>query len=190
MQTKEYQKDTSLLRPFDLEAAKNGELLICTHDFTGREYVAGPDNSGRIIVKDNYGEFQLSQYYNDHYRMKPLAWCEGKPVYKGDVLYWNNYRGYKFVVGDGIIYDTIIKGLTYDVSGELLYGEEGNSGVTANDLTWSKPKQKVKRKVWINVYPEDDTNDCCCAYWDKNAADRAAYHERIACVETEIEYEV
>lgn len=57
-----------------------------------------------------------------------------------------------------------------------------------SDLTWNKPKQKVKRKVWINVYP--DVSEYLSAYYSKEEADGMSAAGRIACVETEIEYEV
>ena len=92
----EHKKDYSLLRPFDLEAAKAGALLTCcpghaaNHMFGGDpvwKYVAGPDVDGRILVEViESGRFAaLSR--PESFCMAPLAWVEGRPVYKGDVLY-------------------------------------------------------------------------------------------------------
>lgn len=88
------EKDFSKLRPFDLEAAKAGDafgFLECG-ELKPREYIDGPDSTGAIIVKDERGNFQISDSHP--YNMAPLAWVEGKPVYKGDVL-WHIPTGEK-----------------------------------------------------------------------------------------------
>lgn len=186
----EYKKDYSKLRPFDLEAAKNGDLLC---DSLGdNEYVMFD-----FITRYSTGEVRLSvrhtvngfEYHNTqpcNVRMKPLAWVEGLPVYEGDELYWRGQYWYTFVVGNRVLEDGIIVGNTYSFDGEHLYGHGDNSGVRPCDLTWNKPKQKVKRKVWINVFQ----NGCTYSWDSKERADECNNTARIACVETEIEYEV
>lgn len=63
----------------------------------------------------------------------------------------------------------------------------------ATDWEVEKSKKKVKRKIWVNVYP---INSWCSnslsfgAHSNKQLADNAAGRNRLACVETEIEYEV
>ena len=60
----EQTKDYSLLRPFDLEAAKRGEPIL---------WIDHPIRWVALSDKE--------------LRMAPLCWVEGRPVYKGDVLY-------------------------------------------------------------------------------------------------------
>lgn len=93
----EQQKDLSLLRPFDLEAAKRGEDFVFVEcgELKARKFIAGPDSGGGIVVQDELGAFVVSHAYP--YNMAPLCWVEGKPVYKGDVLYQN---GERVVAGD------------------------------------------------------------------------------------------
>lgn len=79
----EHTKDYSLLRPFDLEAAKRGEAIT---DSCGGNvvYIDGPDAGGNYAVRID-GHFAVGS--NERLRMAPLCWVEGRPVYKGDVLY-------------------------------------------------------------------------------------------------------
>lgn len=94
--TTEYQKDYSLLRHFDAEAAKAGEA-ICLYDYpdVNVAYVAGPDKANDVcyLTGNNYLEISAISCF----RMKPLCWVEGKPVYKGDILY-NNVEGFKHLM--------------------------------------------------------------------------------------------
>ena len=60
----EQTKNYSLLRPFDLEAAKRGEPIL---------WIDHPIRWVALSDKE--------------LRMAPLCWVEGRPVYKGDVLY-------------------------------------------------------------------------------------------------------
>lgn len=184
MSNQQYTNDLSLLRPFNLEAAKNGELLTAVNNCYSFKFLTycKSDNNIYCQLTDN-SQDHVYLYTTNNLRMKPLAWVEGKHVYKGDVLYWK-YKNYKFLAVDKIIEDNIIQGYTCDHDGEIIYGKEGDSGVTSGTLTWNKPKQKVKRKIWINVYP-----DGCFSYFSKDSADMNSPKPRIACVETEIEYE-
>jgi len=186
MQNTNQQNDLSLLRPFNLEAAKSGEEIQWSAIDDAVTFV-GVANNG-LIAYDSDGETGFTS--SNSFRMKPLCWVEGKPVYKGDVLYWTDkttHKGAKFIVsGTMICENTLVAGCTY-LEGNLIYdGSDGSCGMMLYNLTWNKPKQKVKRKVWINVYPENLTT----CYYSREAADDCAYSTRIACVETEIEYEV
>lgn len=86
----EEKKDYSLLRPFDLAAAKRGEAIFCIADRKDepgeRKFIAGPDLHGYFCVQSPDGWFRFGKACD--YRMAPLAWVEGKPVYKGDALYY------------------------------------------------------------------------------------------------------
>lgn len=182
-----YSNDYSLLRPFDLEAAKRGEPLTTpNHRFEGRpvlKYTAGPDSNGDIVVTNiEGGNFDIAA--PSCFAMAPLAWVEGKPVYNGDVL-WYKQDG----VAD-IKESRTVKGISmYDDQG--LEWEEQPDGFynwsyIAN-MTWTKPKQKIKKQIWINVYPEE-------TFTSHQSKERAEYMAdkriRIDCVPVEIEYEV
>lgn len=115
------EKDYSLLRPFDLEAAKRGDRVSYA-DLSGDIiYLAGPDPKGIIAYQSKEMIYTAPTHA---FRMTPLAWVKGRPVYPFDVMY-GKMSGRKFIVPNGVIY--------YD------------------DFTWEKPK--TKREGWINIYP-------------------------------------
>lgn len=151
----------SLLRPFDAEAAKRGEPICYATSTTcvEREYVAGPDAKGCICVKYPTGYFDVCAA--NQYKMMALAWVEGKPVYKGDVLYptlgsKDEFRVTGFV--DGCLVAT-------------------NWHFNPSALTWNPPK--VKRERWINIYPQQTS---AFMYPTKYEANYHASDNRIACV--------
>ncbi len=132
-------RDYSLLRPFDLEAAKLGEAMIDA-DGDAVEYVAGPGDGGDMCVAVN-GNYMLARVGD--LRMAPLAWVEGKPVYKGDRP-WNKIDGKQYTV------------TRFCKSTEVLQTvEERSDGVRAiciEDATWTPPKVKrtVKMLAWFD----------------------------------------
>lgn len=133
-------KDYSLLRPFDLEAAKRGDSIVGKDDGEKRSFVTGPDKHGYFVVESADGFYRFGKSCD--YRMAPLAWVEGKPVYKGDVL-WHSLKG-KFVVA-GIFEENKGHscGPSFSVDGYY-------AGLLAYACTWTPPK--VKREGWVNVY--------------------------------------
>lgn len=161
-------KDYSLLRPFDREAAKRGEPICYRIDGSKRIYMTGPDNANHLCVEDPAdGRFVLAHV--DKYRMAPLAWVEGKPVYKGDGPLFIKDNGEKvFVSRSGLI--------------------ERPTNVVAvcileHRLTWTPPK--VKREGWVNIYPKGEFH----VRDSKEDADNCARHrtDRVACVRIEWE---
>jgi hypothetical protein len=84
-------KDYSLLRAFDLEAAKRGEA-VCLHGGEAARWVGRSESNTANIVEHNKSfAGNVVEYLFDRYlRMVPLCWVEEKPVYKGDVLYFLN----------------------------------------------------------------------------------------------------
>lgn len=161
----QYKRDLSLLRDFDLEVAKNGALLAT------------------VILED--GKFDYPAH-KDCFKMAPLAWLHGKPIYKGDVVYgtWSqaNPEGY------------VVQQICTNSHGDkyLSHGDEGSRNCLQylkdidSFLTWSKPKQK--KSFWINVYPNLPDDVLTCVWSSKEKADCHAGSERIACVE--VQYEV
>ncbi|MCB4358466.1 hypothetical protein [Quatrionicoccus australiensis] len=172
-------KDYSLLRPFDLEAAKRGEA-ICRKDGQSMEFVAGPDSVDDIVylTKGGGGEFGFRCVNN--IRMEPLCWVEGKPVYKGDVLY-HPLKG-KCVIDIVLSITDHVAAIHDSGAFSVLHSP------SADDLTWTPPK--VKREGWVNVYPTSTgsfmarTSD---AYESENNANDFAQPSRIACVRIEWE---
>ena len=137
------EKDYSLLRPFDLEAAKRGEkIAFIGVELEPREFIAGPDSNGTIIIKDDTGQFQSSVSYP--YVMLPITWVEVRPVYKGDVLY-NPCFECNVVVTGPMRNDIYISTNRVDVNPS---NPNGNSMLS--ELTWQKPK--TKREGWVNMY--------------------------------------
>ena len=165
------EKDYSLLRPFDLDAAKAGAKLFCINSKNGETECTFIQKAGDelCIHFEMYG-FSIHDE-TDSLRMAPLCWVEGKPVYPGDVL-WQGCPG-------GDVFERTVKGLSN--CGNYLvfegFGAWATDG-TVSVLTWGNPRPKpVKR--WINIYPNT-------GYDTKAAADQAEVIGRIACIEIEL----
>lgn len=96
----EYPQNGDLLRPFDLETAKAGApVQILGQEAPKLTYVAGPDSTGKYIFTVPDGRFTRPESCDvERLRMVPLAWLEGRPVYKGDRLY-SSFFEKMFVVG-------------------------------------------------------------------------------------------
>ena len=129
-------KNLELLRPFDLEAAKRGGA-ICTDKLEDVKYVDGPDECSNVVIKGRcYFILQCHRLC-----MAPLAWVEGRPVYKGDALF---YEG----IGRGVVVGMMKGGdqieITYDH-----HKEWGPTGAFPENLTWTPPK--VKREGFAVV---------------------------------------
>lgn len=174
------EKDYSLLRPFDLEAAKRGEkLLNGSGSGDERSYVDGPDYFEVVCVKGKEGGLYLNSIHE--MKMYPLAWVEGRPVYKGDVLYWNTQSsdsGSKFTATGFLEEPNYIAGVSLLSDGDRL-GEDGLSGMRPENLTWQKPK--TKREGWMNLYESGENY----VYPTKLRADSQATFARIGCIRIE-----
>ena len=155
------EKDYSLLRPFDLDAAKAGAKLFCINSKNGETECTFIQKAGDelCIHFEMYG-FSIHDE-TDSLRMAPLCWVEGKPVYPGDVL------------EHAKLGEVVAK--SRHASREMLVAEKFDSLALGN-LAWPRPKP-VKR--WINVYP-DATHD------NRETADANAHATRIACIEIEL----
>ena len=148
------EKDYRLLRPFDLEAAKRGEKICWNEDGFLAEYIGpcGMHDENDICIKwiDGSGLAEIGHYVMHeslYFRMAPLTWLEGRPVYSGDVLYKKAKTWGKFVKVTGAKPD-----------GEFLIlecDEPHYSGTEYADnrrgwLSWQKPK--TTREGWVNLY--------------------------------------
>jgi hypothetical protein len=118
--------DYNLLRAFNLEQAQAGAgILLHTsaNNTVDVLYVGVTKDQKNIAVE--FGKYCCS-YCTETIKMKPLAWVDGKPVYKGDVLYYTYQDGSFDVV-------TVTPVMVY--SNTVAW-----SGL--NELTWTKPKKK------------------------------------------------
>lgn len=154
------EKDYSLLRPFDLEAAKGG-VKMCDR-FNLKQtytYVAGPDSSGWIVTKNENGIFIFSTETNLF--MLPIFWVEGKPVYP-DTPMEREDNGWP---------------VKWSVDGSAWLDDAGNWSDEKDGfkIQWPRPKP-VKR--WINIYN--------IGYASKDEADKGSAGGSIACVEIEL----
>ena len=167
------EKDYSLLRPFDLEAAKAGAKLFCINSENGETECTFIQKAGDELCI-HFERFGFSIHdETDSLRMAPLCWVEGKPVYPGDVLERENWKAF--------IPDMVA------ISGELRMSGEGlPSYLKPEQLRWPRPKP-VKR--WINVYPGmyRDGGPCSTTmHSTKEAAEADLMHGSIACIEIEL----
>ena len=126
----EQTKNYSLLRPFDLEAAKRGEL-VCWGDGDGPLRYVGKATGGAYaacfewIGGTHNGTFET--YARGDLRMAPLCWVEGRPVYKGDTLYFD---------------DTTInpgRALIVHSANDTRAHDQGGNSACLSRLTWNKP---------------------------------------------------
>lgn len=133
-------KNYGLLRPFDMEAAKRGEI-ICAKGGGGEwQYVAGPDSNGNLCLLTSSGTFIAGNGCSEHsVRMAPLCWVEEQPVYKGDKLWHTGTEKWITAYALG----------SFSVPTVTVEGDP--AGYHIDSLTWEAPK--VKREGWINVYP-------------------------------------
>ena len=132
-------KDLRLLRPFDPEAAKRGELLCDLGGVLGWKYVSGPDAVGNIVTLNIGTETLVPPVKSDEFRMAPLTWVEGKPVYKGDVLFHHKmYRTGRYTFTAEGFKDGKLR-LKSDPEAYLVARPER--------LTWTPPVQK--KTGWI-----------------------------------------
>ena len=169
----EQTKDYSLLRPFDLEAAKRGEPIMGIN-LNWPIIFCGTTTNGQVIFVE-YTDKSGGDQEVDNIRMAPLAWVEGKPVYTGDVLYSSFFKEHPsdkenltghFVVGG------------YGTDMQIYKATDASFRTTINSCSWNKPK--VKKSGWLNIYPN---NDCSCMHPSKLAADTEQAGPREACIE-------
>lgn len=160
----EEKKDLSLLLPFDLEAAKRGELLIWDERETARWVGVSSKDGGIHIIEINMqeGAVRLSYATVGDLRMAPLSWVDGRPVYKGDTLFFKD-------------------------SGQKLLVTSISTDCPMDQLTWTKPVRMVQKEGWVNIYPpaqlmRENAAIISAAWATKEAADENAMDRRLACV--------
>lgn len=135
-------RNLELLRPFDLEAAKGGARVAWLYSGDEGTFVSGPDCNGCICIEwEGEGDCSGLRVYAEPFhdlRMAPLCWVEGKPVYKGDVLWirgvtkeWAKHYADRYEAEDG----------------RLWQDKDRNDAKTGNAelgmLTWEPPRQPL-----------------------------------------------
>lgn len=141
-------KDFSLLRPFDLDAVKDGQQVCYEHGGDGViKYLAGPDNTCRIAYEGPDNRFYVGPV--DAFRMAPLCWVRTsveddtlKPVYKGDVLWHKCGKEVNKVIADSL----------GDYKTPSIFEKGSGIGWHIECLTFTPPK--VKRKVKMLGYKD------------------------------------
>lgn len=168
------EKDYSLLRPFDLEAARDGAAIVALVDggtkMEPRGFVKGPDCMGYCVVVTDEGVYRLGKAHE--YRMAPLCWVEGKPVYPGDMLEVELVSR-----GDWCEATVARPGSAHD--GERIIAEGVGKEIINAPVSmcrWPRPKP-VKR--WVNIYP-------AYSFESQDSANEYATSSRIACIEIEL----
>lgn len=133
---KTWERDYTLLRRFDLEAAKAGEP-ICNGDEIPIRWVGRSGNGELNIIERKISVAgNIVEYFEDSWlRMAPLCWVEGKPVYKGDVL-WHK------AMGQEVTAMSPADSLHIFAEFEL----DGATTTAIDSLAWQKPK--VKHEGW------------------------------------------
>lgn len=163
-------EECAQLRPFDLEAAKRGEK-ICT-SYGNNAVFIGVKSDGRVVFED---QDQLYNYDEWNLRMLPLHWLKGKPVYKGDTIYYTE-DGSKHIVDS--------------FTGTYILCKHGfdEFAIHPDYASWEKPK--VKKNYWVNLYDYEAR----IKHASRELADKGATNEygdispfRIACVMITIE---
>ena len=140
----EYPQNADLLRPFDLEAAKAGAPVQILGRAPKLTYVAGPDSAGKYIFTVPDGRFTRPEGCEvEKLRMAPLAWVEGRPLYKGDRLY-SSFFDKMFVVGG-----VTSSGSDYLTAPEI--NDQANTDIS--QCSWEAPKpkaEKVRLLAWYD----------------------------------------
>lgn len=139
------ENDYSLLRPFDLEAAKRGEPVIGLGGDPYPVTFVSRSRSGKTNIVEKPGMHgglldDVCYAPDERLRMAPLCWVEGRPVYQGDVLYWVSQPAAPCIA------DNIMDGgwLAFRADPGQPCGILHPAG-----LTWTPPA--IQREGWVNI---------------------------------------
>lgn len=138
-----------LLRKFDPAATDEGETLLFEAEPGAPllEFSSWFTKSSALFVCDKADGYLYIRYDTfDKWRIKPLFWIEGRPVYVGDAMYFNESSqapGTKVVIKRGW-YREFTTQLVLDVEGSDFVGT-----CLPHQLSWEKPK--TKREGYVVV---------------------------------------
>ena len=155
--------DNNLLRPLDLNTVKSGDPIF---NFYGKPYnfLVGPDAEGNIVISGACGIFALMSLSDA--RMVPITWIEGKPVYKGDVLYYSIIdKQYPLVVSR--------------IDTDFRVCNDRGGWIITNKLTWVKAP--VCKEGWMNICPNNRAQPEI--FQTREDADKNALRSRIDCIQ-------
>ncbi len=170
-----------LLRPFDLEMAKDGNPMVSDYEKNELVYVAGPHVDTEEIVVEYVAGYLI--YYAKDLRMSPLCWLHEKPVYKGDKLWSLSYKQWVVVTGTHMDSDGDLF-LDFDNDGDYwISGPSELFDPIETRLFWDKPKPKVEKGGWLNIYGMGD----CALHPTLDAAEKAKGRGCVATIEVEWE---
>lgn len=136
------ERNYSLLRQFFPVPTMLGETM-CGEDGTGQYvYMAGPTSGGEYAFEDKLLSrvFVATFQIGHRWKLQPLTWLQGNPLYKGDTIYFT-VDGSKHVV-ESFTGTYIICGKGFD-----------EFAIHPDYASWEKPK--VKKNYWVNLYPSD-----------------------------------
>lgn len=189
------------MKPVKFENLAVGTVVTLRREgtFMDVKYISGPDYTNDVCVEYTNKAGNTMLFLEDACDLSEKSWgeVEGKLVYTGDTLYWNDSTqdpGTKFIVigGTGGIADMVS-----GIIGKSIF-EDGKvydfpmSGVTCDCLTWTKPSKATTG--WINIYPDTTLighkinapfRVLEYPYLTEELANEAAGPGRIACVKVE-----
>lgn len=182
----DFERNFELLRPFNVAAATHGERICNALGLIHWDYVAGPDPRGNLVVRTIVDGWFVNPVNcpASSFRMAPLAWVEGTPMYKGDRLWHINER--KWWIADCIDPCGLLRGR---FESDVDKGVASSWAPSIEYLTWSH--RAVKHEGWLNLYlPSKKTSTSFRdgnVFDDKESADRNAKDGRVACIPIEWE---
>jgi len=132
--------DLTLLRDFNLEDAKAGAAICSGSLMTDLTFLCAHKNSVFVELSASCDSLLL---HSDEVKMKPLFWLEGKPVYKGDVVY-------HVTAGKGIVARK--SGVCCDIQVEFSTNNYVWDCLESNLSLTPFAKPKTERKGWINLW--------------------------------------
>lgn len=195
-QQNEIPKDYSLLRKFNFEAAKRGEFLTNIQESfkyilksCSTKWEGGVENVEYVIqLVDGYDSYEYKVSDLSVLRMLPLCWIEGKPVYKGDVL-WRKDKYTDEVIQ--VTVESFVEQKYTNIGKHAFLNFEGDIDTRLDfafsTLHWEKPKVKVQKEGWMNIYHAEGIWRSKAVFATKEMADEYATGDRIDCVKVQWE---
>ena len=172
------QEQFELLREFDAANCCVGTKVIYA-DFNKGEICSPLNRLNEFIVNyEEDGYIVHAKCTEKNLRLLPMTWLEGKPVYKGDTLYYKGSDIALLKQGTSlIIIDTRLPNFA------VLIDAGGFQRIIPFDaLSWKNIQVPIVHTRWINCYPngftahhkskeeadsqaEADRCDCICIHW-------------------------
>jgi len=139
--------DYNLLQPAVLKDLKEGDAIL--HADCEDEITVKYKGNLQVLLEYPKGPAQLLAVDSQHsFKLKPLCWVEGKPVYKGDKLYWDPKIASALEVR-GMIID-------YALGVPVIVFTSG-ARFPPKSLSWTSPKPAPSFQVeGKDVFPGDE----------------------------------